>query len=148
MKLPALLALAALCVTAGCVVRIGHGDPVWVRSDSRPEDRSPKEIAHDNRQNMACLAPGLTLEEVLATMGEGTWGSGSSTRIANPHRRESFPMKGGAQADVLFFYTDLRTSDGKITEDELSPLYLEDGVLVGWGRTAFDQWFQEAVLDQ
>lgn len=148
MKLPALLALAALAATAGCVVRIGDSDPVWIRSDDRPQDRSPKEIAHENRQNMACLTPGLTLEEVLDTMGEGTWGSGSSARIANPHRRESFPMPDGGQADVLFFYTDLRTSDGKVTEDELSPLYLEDGVLVGWGRTAFERWFHDAVLDQ
>ena len=97
---------------------------------------------------MSCLSPGLTLQEALDTMGEGTWGSGTSTRIANPHRRESFPMPGGGQADVLFCYTDLRKSDGKISEDELSPIYLEDGLLVGWGRTAFDRWFGEAVLNQ
>ena len=35
--------------------------------------------------------------------------------------------------DVLFYYTDLKTRDDKITDDELTPLIFRNHELVGTG---------------
>lgn len=142
----ALLALVPL-VASSCVVRIGGGSDSSssLTSKSVRKAKSPSKVASDNRRNLACLTAGMAVADVLQVMEEESWGSGSSTRIANPHRRESFPMAAGGQADVLFFYTDTRKEDGLIGEDELTPVYFENGQLVGWGPFGFDSW-RERVL--
>ena len=145
MKLVPTLALAALALgSSSCVVRIGDrgkdGDVTYLRA-TKAKKKSPVEVAFDNRKNLACLTAGMTVAEVLDVMEEGDWGS----KLANPHRRESFPTMDGGQADILFFYTENRHSDGHVSEDELTPVYFENGQLVGLGPFAFESW-RERVL--
>jgi hypothetical protein len=52
--------------------------------------------------------------------------------VPNPYRSE-IKKVGNKNYEILFYYTDIRKQDGAITDDELTPLVLEDGKLIGWG---------------
>ena len=58
---------------------------------------------------------------------------GAPSRINNPYRVEAFKGKDGHIHEVLYYYTDLKKDDGVITNDELTPIVLKDGEVVGWG---------------
>jgi hypothetical protein len=52
--------------------------------------------------------------------------------LQNPHRTATF--EAGEHAwEVFFYYTHLVRDDGFVTDDELTPVVLRDGVLVGRG---------------
>lgn len=109
-----------------------------------------------NRSNLDLLAPGMTREAVVEVMGTesvratGTEAAGvavaedsmsvsrieiplgDSPALQNPHRTASFEA-GGHAWEVFFYYTHLVRDDGLVTDDELTPVVLRDGVLVGLG---------------
>jgi hypothetical protein len=60
-------------------------------------------------------------------------------RINNPYKTEANRTVDGVSVEVLFYYTDQRELDGIITDDELTPLVIEGGVLAGWGWSFLDQ---------
>jgi hypothetical protein len=60
-------------------------------------------------------------------------------RISNPYKTEANRAADGAPVEILFYYTDQREADGAITDDELTPLVIEGGVLAGWGWNFLDQ---------
>jgi hypothetical protein len=60
-------------------------------------------------------------------------------RINNPFRAEASHTADGVYFEVLLYYTDTLNVDGAITDDELTPIVIEDGVLVGWGWVFYDQ---------
>jgi hypothetical protein len=41
--------------------------------------------------------------------------------------------------EVLYYITDVQGDEFDVADDELTPLLVRDGRLVGWGRTFFDQ---------
>jgi hypothetical protein len=47
--------------------------------------------------------------------------------------------KDGKSYQVLYYHTDLKQRDDKITDDELTPLVFENGKLIGWGYPFLDQ---------
>ena len=53
--------------------------------------------------------------------------------VKNPQREERVTAPDGAVYDVLFYYTDLKTRDDKITDDELTPLVFRGHELAGVG---------------
>ena len=59
--------------------------------------------------------------------------------IDNPYRTEVLTGKDGKTYEVLYYYTDLNARDDKITDDELTPVVLQDGKLVGWGYPFLNQ---------
>jgi hypothetical protein len=75
-------------------------------------------------------------EAVLRTMGTAPMlirDVGSVVRtINNPYRTEMYPTA-AHRFEILFYYTDVKSSDDAITDDELTPLVMKDGVLDGWG---------------
>jgi hypothetical protein len=89
-----------------------------------------------NRSNLIQLQLGMDRETVLRTMGtksvvvkDGTEFVGT---INNPYRTEMYQVDADT-FEVIFYYTDLKGRDGAITDDELTPLLLKNGVLIGWG---------------
>lgn len=76
--------------------------------------------------------------EVLATMGTATIPTEVGI-INNPYRAETFRSKAGSTIEILFYYTDLKRSDGAITDDELTPIVLENDRLIGWGWSFLTQ---------
>jgi hypothetical protein len=96
-----------------------------------------EQLRDGNKQNLAKVAPGMTRMEVESVMGharaggklpELLFGRVQYLEAKNPMREE----KNGDEL-VLYYYTDVRTRDDKITDDELTPVVLRDGKVVGVG---------------
>lgn len=115
-----------------------------------------------NRQNLDRLRPGMDRDEVLDVMGVGEYRqfTGSETQgplgtgrdsigvtsvqipvggnapvLYNPHRSELYEGRDGSTWEVFYYYTHVSRDDGQVTDDELTPLVLQDGRLTGWGWT-------------
>lgn len=96
-----------------------------------------------NQERLTQLQVGLGRAEVLEKMGTGLTivcdrpllecGHHALVPRANPFRTEASTTKDGTSLEVLFYYTDMKSADGGVTDDELTPLVLENGVFVGWG---------------
>jgi hypothetical protein len=52
--------------------------------------------------------------------------------LYNPQRSEVY-RGDGSSWEVLFYYTHVVRDDGLVTDDELTPLVLQDETLTGWG---------------
>jgi hypothetical protein len=96
----------------------------------------------ENRQKLVRLSIGMTKAEVFEVMGTKTMVLTSTAdletevrKINNPYRVESAKDTLGQTYEILFYYTDLKKADGVISDDELTPLVIKDGKLIGWGWT-------------
>ena len=92
---------------------------------------SLSEIRADNRQKLTGLSIGMSKQDVLGKMGTKTVGA-QNTVVTNPYRTEMYRSNGHV-FELLLYYTDIKKSDGAITDDELTPLIIMDGKLDGWG---------------
>jgi hypothetical protein len=139
--------LAVLVLVVGCRTWIPVPTGEMVRSH--------------NREQLNKLSVGMSRAEVLEIMGTDAIQTykksalpskkGSkeiskevralyrSERITNPFRTETSRTANGAQIEILLYYTDILEVDGAITDDELTPIVIEDGVLAGWGWVFLDQ---------
>ncbi|MDT8436447.1 MAG: DUF3192 domain-containing protein [Gemmatimonadota bacterium] len=133
--IPLVLALAGLsaCVTAG-------------------------NFRERNRERLDHLRVGMTRAQVLDLFGTGTVrvpedetaqsvrfaedtlgvtrvelpvGGGRRT-LTNPHRSQTWLTESG-EWEVLYYYTRLLEDDGRVGDEELTPVVLRDGTVVGWG---------------
>jgi hypothetical protein len=98
-----------------------------------------EQVQSENRAKLFRLEPGQTREQVLEEMGtepqkfnRGVFGSQGV--VPNPYDSETH-LKGSTEIEVLYYATHIQNTDGVITNDELTPLVLVDGILVGWGWT-------------
>jgi hypothetical protein len=119
----------------------------------------------DNQQHLRMLTPGMTKDVVLATMGiapvsrclRSTGGiCHEFETIDNPYRRSYFDA-GHKRYEVLYYYTDdqkrdlryyyqeLKRQESELGDDQLTPVLLEDGKLVGWGKDVVDQKLRGAT---
>lgn len=65
------------------------------------------------------LEMGMTIQEVTSLLGK-------------PYRTET--LQGKEKVLLVYFYwTDIKSADGAITDDELTPLVFDDNILIGWG---------------
>lgn len=103
---------------------------------------SLEQLRENNKKAIAQLAPGTTRAQVEKLMGEATaggkfgdilFGRVQHLEVKNPQREERIVGADGAAYDVLFYYTDLKTRDDKITDDELTPLVFRNHELAGIG---------------
>jgi hypothetical protein len=91
-----------------------------------------------NTENLAKLTAGLRKAVAMEMMGTEP-SRGVFMWIDNPYRSETLTGKDGKNYEVLYYYTDLKQRDDKITDDELTPLVFHEGKLTGWGRPFLDQ---------
>lgn len=100
-----------------------------------------EQLRNANKQNLAKVAPGMTRMEVESVMGreraggklpEVLFGRMQYLEARNPMREETVPAADGEYL-VLFYYTDVRHLDDKITDDELTPIAFRDGKVAGVG---------------
>jgi hypothetical protein len=119
----------------------------------------------DNQQHLRMLTPGMTKDVVLATMGiapvsrclRATGGiCHEFETIDNPYRRSYFDAD-RKRYEVLYYYTDdqkrdlryyyqeLKRQESELGDDQLTPVLLEDGKLVGWGKDVVDQKLRAAT---
>ena len=95
-------------------------------------------LRDQNKENLKKLSAGQPKNLVMELMGTDP-SKGVFMWIDNPYRTEVLAGKDGKTYEVLYYYTDMKTRDDKITDDELTPVVLQDGKLVGWGYPFLDQ---------
>lgn len=108
--------LMAPVALSGCVIVDGEFEHF-------SSDRDWQHSEYKNRKHIARLQPEMTTESVKQKMG-------------TPDFNELYD-KGGKKIQVLFYRTHRKEGDGVTTKDECTPLVFENGVLVGWGDTAY-----------
>lgn len=92
-------------------------------------------MRESNRENLKKLSVGMEKQVAMDTMGTEP-SRGVFMWIDNPHRSEAVTAKDGQRYEVLYYYTDMKQRDDKITDDELTLLLFQDGKLVAWGEDA------------
>src|SRR5438067_468743 len=101
-----------------------------------------EQLCDANKQNIAKLSVGHTRLEVESIMGAARAGGGlpevlfgrvQYLQARNPMRQERLMGTDAVEYEVLFYYTDLRERDDKITDDELTPVVFRDGKVAGVG---------------
>jgi len=101
-----------------------------------------EQLRTENKAKVEKLAVGMTRMEVESVMGDARAGGGlpevlfgrvQYLQARNPMREESLTGTDGAGYLVLFYYTDVRQRDDKITDDELTPVVFRDGKVAGIG---------------
>lgn len=101
-----------------------------------------EQLRDNNKHNLAKVSPGMTRMEVESVMGHEQAGGGlpevlfgrmQYLRAKNPMREETVAGTDGAEYLVLFYYTDVKTRDDKISDDELTPVAFRDGKVAGIG---------------
>jgi hypothetical protein len=101
-----------------------------------------EQIQSENRAKLFLLEVGQTRQQVLEEMGTEpqTFNQGvfrSDGVVPNPYDSETH-LVGATEIEVLYYVTNVQNKDGVITNDELTPLVLVDGILVGWGWSYLD----------
>lgn len=109
-----------------------------------------EQVQSDNRAKLFRLEPGQTRQQVLDEMGtepqEYNKGAFRSDGVVpNPYDSETHVL-GGGEIEILYYATNVSNNDGVITNDELTPLVLVDGILVGWGWTYLQTFTTENDL--
>jgi hypothetical protein len=103
---------------------------------------STSQIRADNRERLINLSVGISKQEVLEIMGTETIRADNATIITNPYRTEMY-RTGDSVFELVLYYTDLQKADGAITDDELTPIVVKDGVVDGWGWSYWNDAIQK-----
>ncbi|MBE1299999.1 MAG: DUF3192 domain-containing protein [Alteromonadaceae bacterium] len=118
----AIVTLAAASVLtiglSGCVISV-DGDGFEGHHASW-EDREYK-----NRKIIADLNLDMTTEQVRG-------------RLGTPDFNELVQREDDVY-QVLFYRTHRTSGDGKTTKDECTPVVMRNGLLIGWGETAYQR---------
>jgi hypothetical protein len=99
---------------------------------------SMDQVRNTNRDNLARLSVGMSKSQVLKVMGARTVET-ELMAIKNPYRVETLKASDGKTYEIVSYYTDIKKTDGTITDDELTPLVFEAGKLIGWGWSFLNQ---------
>jgi len=117
-----MLLMVCLC---GCSFYWNHGSKTiaW-KPEKEPLAYEIKD--RKNKFNIGRLEKGMTSEEVYDVMGM-------------PDLYGGFETADETEADVFFYYTQTKVSDGSATGEECTPLVIVDGKLAGWGKEFHDK---------
>lgn len=124
MKKLLLCAALSLPLLTGCVVAVSDGnvESGWGHNYSKSDWQVTQ---RNNRDTIAKLALGTSYNEVIA-------------QFSTPDFSESLE-KNDQVYQILYFATQSKHSDGKVTKDECTPLLFKNGKLVGFGETALEK---------
>jgi hypothetical protein len=101
-----------------------------------------EQLREANTRNLQRVSVGHTRFEVESIMGNDRAGGGlpevvfgriQYLQARNPMREETLVGDEGVAYLLLFYYTDLRTKDDKISDDELTPVVFREGKVAGIG---------------
>ena len=111
-------ALVVPLTLTGCVVSVG-GDGEGMHYSSW-EDREYK-----NRRKISNLTLDMSITNVKDSFGVPDF--------------NELHARGEDNVQVLYYRTQRTEGDGVTTKDECTPLVFKNGMLVGWGDTAYSQ---------
>jgi len=84
-----------------------------------------------NKENVGKLTTGMSKDEVLKIMGTEPTNL-KETPINNPYRIQE--LQGVDKTyEIIYYVTDVIIDDNVIDENELTPIVLSDGKVIGWG---------------
>lgn len=86
-----------------------------------------------NRQKVEALKIGMTRAEVDAVMGSGELVHYKKIQLRNPWRTDVLRLDDGRVQQVLYYVTNGYAWRGGRDQDQLTPVLLENGRVVGWG---------------
>jgi hypothetical protein len=86
-----------------------------------------------NRANVQSLRLGMNASELDSAMGRGELVHYRAIRLANPWRSEAFRLEDGTNVAILYYVTERQHRYRIAADEELTPVILENDVLVGWG---------------
>ena len=99
-----------------------------------------------NRERLGYLSVGMPKSEVLRVMGNKTFVTFEGWVVNNPYRTEVRQDDNGTVMEVLYYYTDVRSRDDAVSEDELTPIILVNDKVIGWGWTFFNDKVQKQQI--
>jgi len=114
----AVLALAAV-LTTGC--------------PSKPYVLAYESAVSANRQKVDALRIGMTRAEVDAVMGSGELVNYKRIQLRNPWRTDVLRLDDGRVQEILYYVTTGYAWRGGRDQDQLTPILMENGRVVGWG---------------
>ncbi|CAM4095717.1 DUF3192 domain-containing protein [Pseudoalteromonas byunsanensis] len=122
MKKLLLIAALATPLLSGCIVAVSDGEVEhgWVS-----EHNNWEKTQRNNRQKISQLNIGTDYQSVL-----NSFNTPDFTELVK---------KGNTVYQVLYFATNSKHSDGKVTKDECTPLVFKDAKLIGFGETAMSE---------
>ena len=103
-----------------------------------------QDIRMYNREQLVNLELGMNREMVMETMGNESFDT--DVAINNPYRIEVFQPEEGVTVEVLYYYTDVKDDDNAISDEELMPIVLVNGDVVGWGWVCLRQQIPAELL--
>jgi len=116
-----------VCVTAAVVAAL------MLAGCGRRYYKQYHHLVTANRVHTQSLRLGMDREQVAEVMTDGAFVSYKKIQVTNPYRSEGFALEDGTPVQVLFYLTQIQRKYGRPTDEELTPLVLEHGRLVGWG---------------
>ena len=79
------------------------------------------------------VAVGMTRSDVQAAMLDEVRKLQMVGQVKNPYSTEVRQGAEGQVYEVMFYYKGLEKGDNQVSDDELMPIVLLDGKVVGWG---------------
>ena len=106
-----------------------------------------------NRGNVQKMRVGMSREEAVAMLGGSEVHKFGNVHVQNPWRSEGFRLKEEeTTVEILYYLTEHQKRWNKARDDELTPVVLENEILVGWGwsylRRNLDRYGISIPLEQ
>ncbi|MBY5990643.1 DUF3192 domain-containing protein [Ferrimonas balearica] len=120
--LAATVAMALTVNLSGCIVAVDKGG--WDYQTNSDWEKTQEK----NRRHLEQVELGMALSQVRTIMGTADF--------------NELHQNDGAQVQVLFYRTHRSHGDGKTSKDECTPIVLTDGIVTGWGDTAYQKAVQ------
>ena len=108
---------------------------------------NPTAIEKKDLTNIDLVFRGMSYQEITSLMGtsvkigyaknEDAQSDYKAITIVNPHRTEEIKIKNKTYK-VVYYFTDVKSPDGMISDDELTPLAFEEEKLVAKGWIEFN----------
>lgn len=98
------------------------------------------DLADESRIAMSKLSPNMTKQEVISIMGSKTVDTIGGARVPSPFRTSMY-QRSGDVIEIYFYYTQFIWADGRVTDDELTPIVFINGKLDSWG---WESWVEKA----
>jgi hypothetical protein len=89
----------------------------------------------ENQQGLNDLRIGMTSAEVRSAMGEGEVVRYKRLSLVDPWRTEGFSLVDGPSVLLLYYITQQPNELERPSDNELTPIVLENDRVVGWGSS-------------
>lgn len=99
-----------------------------------------------NRNNLALLESGMSKLEVSNIMGKNSVKS-SGAYIGNPFKTEAFKTTDGQSISIFWYYTQIRSSNARVDDDELTPVVFKNGKMEGYGWSFYRDTHQHIDIN-